>query len=30
MGAAEIILLAITLLPGLVVVMDDGLWTRKE
>jgi len=30
MGAIEIILLVIVLLPGIIVAMDDAMWDRKK
>lgn len=30
MDIATMILIALPLLGGLVVLMDDGLWSRKE
>jgi len=30
MGIAEIILIAITIFPGFVVIMDDGNFERKK
>ena len=30
MGTTELILLAIVILPALIIVMDDSLWSRKK
>ena len=30
MGVVEIILIAITILPGVVIMMDDGNFERKK
>lgn len=30
MGATELILLAMVILPAVVIVMDDSTWDRKK